>query len=163
MSNEKRRSLLKSISAASGTIVTGKNLPESWKQPVVDSVVLPAHAQSSPCSIARTFCTFVGGGGSDGELTIVVSTDGTVDLTWTRLNRNGPRTWIGQDTVSPEGGEDFDITATRASGGGDKYFTGTIICGGNSIRGSFSNDNVFSTNYTALPDVCSDFVLDPEE
>ena len=49
-SNESRRKLLKSIAAGSGAIVAGKSLPESWSKPVVDSVMLPAHAQTSdPC------------------------------------------------------------------------------------------------------------------
>lgn len=47
MSDESRRKLIKSIAAGSGAIVAGKNLPESWTKPVVDSVMLPAHAQTS--------------------------------------------------------------------------------------------------------------------
>jgi hypothetical protein len=44
---ENRRKLLKSIVAGSGAIVAGKSLPEKWSRPVVDSVMLPAHAQTS--------------------------------------------------------------------------------------------------------------------
>lgn len=47
MSNESRRKLLKSIAAGSGAVVAGKSLPESWSRPLVDSVMLPAHAQTS--------------------------------------------------------------------------------------------------------------------
>ena len=46
-SSDSRRKLLKSIAAGSGAIVAGKSLPESWSRPVVDSVMLPAHAQTS--------------------------------------------------------------------------------------------------------------------
>ncbi|MFW2440978.1 MAG: hypothetical protein ACN4GR_16600 [Arenicellales bacterium] len=46
-SSESRRRLLKSISTGGGAIVVGKSLPESWSRPVVDSVMLPAHAQAS--------------------------------------------------------------------------------------------------------------------
>ena len=46
-SNESRRKLLKSIAAGSGAIVAGKSLPENWSRPVVDSVMLPVHAQTS--------------------------------------------------------------------------------------------------------------------
>ena len=46
-SSESRRKLLKSIAAGSGVIVAGKSLPESWSRPVVDSVILPTHAQTS--------------------------------------------------------------------------------------------------------------------
>lgn len=50
MSNEKRRKLLKSIAAGSGAIISGKSLPDSWSRPVVDSILLPAHAQTSACA-----------------------------------------------------------------------------------------------------------------
>lgn len=46
-SSENRRKLLKSIAAGSGAFIAGKNLPENWSRPVVDSVMLPAHAQTS--------------------------------------------------------------------------------------------------------------------
>jgi hypothetical protein len=42
-----RRKLLKSIAAGGGAVVAGKSLPESWSHPVVDSVILPAHAETS--------------------------------------------------------------------------------------------------------------------
>ena len=53
-SNESPRKLLKSIAAGSGAIVAGKSLPEKWSRPVVDSVLLPAHAQTSPTPPADT-------------------------------------------------------------------------------------------------------------
>jgi hypothetical protein len=46
-SSDSRRKLLKSIAAGSGAIVAGKSLPENWTRPAVDSVMLPAHAQTS--------------------------------------------------------------------------------------------------------------------
>jgi hypothetical protein len=45
--SESRRKLLKSIAAGSGAIVAGKSLPDSWSRPIVESVLLPAHAQTS--------------------------------------------------------------------------------------------------------------------
>ena len=56
-SSESRRKLLKSIAAGSGAIVAGKNLPESWSRPVVDSVMLPAHAQTSLAPLYSTIAT----------------------------------------------------------------------------------------------------------
>ena len=46
-SNDSRRKLLKSIAAGSGAVVAGKSLPESWSKPVVDSMLLPAHATTT--------------------------------------------------------------------------------------------------------------------
>jgi hypothetical protein len=47
---ENRRKLLKSIAIGSGVIVAGRSLPESWSRPVVGSVMLPAHAATSPAT-----------------------------------------------------------------------------------------------------------------
>ena len=56
-SSDSRRKLLKSIAAGSGAIVAGKSLPESWSRPVVDSVMLPAHAQTSPTDPSAPGCS----------------------------------------------------------------------------------------------------------
>lgn len=42
-----RRAILKSMAMGSGAIATGKMMPEKWARPVIDSVVLPAHAITS--------------------------------------------------------------------------------------------------------------------
>ena len=44
---DSRRRLLKSIAAGSGAVVAGKSMPNSWSKPVIDSVVLPAHAETT--------------------------------------------------------------------------------------------------------------------
>ncbi len=46
-SNDSRRKLLKSIAAGSGAVVAGKSLPKSWSKPVISTVLLPAHAETS--------------------------------------------------------------------------------------------------------------------
>lgn len=46
-SNDSRRKLLKSIAAGSGAVVAAKTLPESWTKPVVNTVLLPTHAQAT--------------------------------------------------------------------------------------------------------------------
>ncbi|MFZ0487491.1 MAG: hypothetical protein WAL83_10865 [Arenicellales bacterium] len=46
MSDQSRRNILKAIGAG-GAVVAGKSLPRSWRKPIVDSVVLPVHAQTS--------------------------------------------------------------------------------------------------------------------
>ena len=53
-SSENRRKLLKSIATGSGAVIAGRSLPESWSRPVVDSVLLPSHAQTSGvCSVSQ--------------------------------------------------------------------------------------------------------------
>lgn len=55
--NTARRRLLKSVVAGGGVLATGKLLPENWARPVVRSVILPAHAQTSPVSFDGLFDT----------------------------------------------------------------------------------------------------------
>ncbi|MCK5360527.1 MAG: hypothetical protein KAJ95_07860 [Gammaproteobacteria bacterium] len=47
-----RRRLLKTIAGAGGVITAGKMLPDTWKRPIVDAALLPAHAQTSTCTEA---------------------------------------------------------------------------------------------------------------
>ncbi len=42
-----RRKLLKSVVAGGGALTVAKMLPDQWARPVVDSVMLPSHAQAS--------------------------------------------------------------------------------------------------------------------
>ena len=46
--NQGRRRLLKSLAVGGGAMSAAKVVPEAWVKPVVDSVVLPAHSQTSP-------------------------------------------------------------------------------------------------------------------
>lgn len=50
-----RRHLLKSLVAGGGVMATGKLLPDHWSAPVVESVVLPAHAQTTTGAIDGVF------------------------------------------------------------------------------------------------------------
>ncbi len=54
MSDKTRRKLLKSLAAGSGAVIAGKTLPEHWSRPVIESVVLPAHAQTSAALVTYT-------------------------------------------------------------------------------------------------------------
>ena len=56
-SNAARRRILKTLLAGGGVIAGAKALPEKWAKPVVESVVLPAHAQGSPVTAPQVFTT----------------------------------------------------------------------------------------------------------
>ncbi|MGA8262579.1 MAG: hypothetical protein WB783_20395 [Arenicellales bacterium] len=58
-SQSNRRRLLKSLAAGS-VLSTAKGVPGSWTRPVIESVVLPAHAQTSGCAITAR-CVFTDG------------------------------------------------------------------------------------------------------
>jgi len=125
--NENRRKLLKSIAAGSGAIIAGKSLPESWSKPVVDSVMLPAHAQTSPspCTPCLVAALYGEGSGCSG-ITVDVAIDGTVTVDTPSLD--SPQT----DTVDPCAGGAFSVTGNTGgggSGGGTETISGTVECG----------------------------------
>ena len=70
MSDQSRRKLLKSIAAGSGAVVAGKSLPDSWTRPVVDSVMLPAHAETSEASDTDDTSIVIVSGGGGGTFTV---------------------------------------------------------------------------------------------
>lgn len=43
-----RRRILKRLVAGGGIVATERIIPQDWHRPVVESVILPAHAQTSP-------------------------------------------------------------------------------------------------------------------
>jgi len=60
-----RRRLLKALAGAGGVFATGALLPERWTRPVVESIIVPAHAQATGV-LARSYAgsNFVSPGGS---------------------------------------------------------------------------------------------------
>ena len=147
-SNESRRKLLKSIAAGSGAIVAGKSLPEKWTKPVVESVLLPAHAQSSPPS--PTFsCSMSDPGDLEisifgllaGPIPYLITNTGTGPLTGGTITAVGADTgMIGaiafdqnnptpSDPLLPGAQHLFDltnITATNCNIGASGLGSGTI-------------------------------------
>lgn len=80
-----RRRLLSALTLGGGALAA-KSLPERWTQPVVDSVVLPAHAQSSPGSGPSSpmfTCTVLGPD-------TIVAPGGTGDILMTISPAPGP-------------------------------------------------------------------------
>lgn len=51
-----RRTLIKAL--AGGTVAGGVLLPARWTKPVVDTVLMPAHAQVSPGQNCNVDCDF---------------------------------------------------------------------------------------------------------
>ena len=46
-----RRRLLKSLAVTGGALIVGRHAPKDWVKPVVETVALPAHAQTSVCPV----------------------------------------------------------------------------------------------------------------
>jgi hypothetical protein len=71
-----RRQVLKTLLAAGGGIGAASFLPAKWLKPVVESGVLPAHAQTSGavklCVSGYTLFTYTSGGGANLNLDLQV-------------------------------------------------------------------------------------------
>ncbi len=75
-----RRKLLKSVAAGSGAILAGKSLPDKWASPVVNSVILPAHAQTSPASQTPPTLYALGDTGPCGGIVFYILNGGLTGL-----------------------------------------------------------------------------------
>jgi hypothetical protein len=60
-----RRRLLKALAGAGGVLATGALLPERWTRPVVESIIVPAHAQAT-VALARSYASKDFGSGPSG-------------------------------------------------------------------------------------------------
>ena len=123
-----RRKLLKGIAAGSGAVIAGKNLPDSWSRPVVDTVMLPAHAQTS-------MMRFTGSSNEQGSITpdsqFVRAIDGLVSEAHagdvieerpmlsaeTCIQQNGDGT-VSVDCIFYDGYEVFKLNAPSVVVGG---------------------------------------------
>ena len=181
-SSVKRRKILKSIATGSGAIIAGQSLPDNWAKPVVNAVMLPAHASTTddtgsqppgitttsapaptppPCDIVGEYCwvqpSFM--------TNISVQTDGSITITRIRTAGTAAqrgRTWVGTGMASngAQGGT-FAIQAHRTlpapeRPGNVRDFTGTLICGETTISGTFDNPNNRTPprDYDATQDAC---------
>lgn len=72
--NDGRRKIVQSVIVGSGTLIAGYTSPHNWTKPIVDSVLLPVHAQTSqitPPVTTQTFFTNSGIVRIDGESDIL--------------------------------------------------------------------------------------------
>ncbi len=141
MSEQSRRKLLKSIAAGTGVVVAGKSLPETWTKPVLDSVILPTHAQTSLVCCEGVFCRLdfipapIGG-------VAQVSSDCTIVMEGTTIEA---QTWSGSGTVAADGSFSFAVTFTPS--GAQQQVTGTVSSDCSTIEGTMGSiefsDTVF--------------------
>ena len=136
-SSESRRKLLKSIAAGSGTVIAGKSLPKSWSKPVVDSVLLPAHAQTSPapppetCSTIKVTFSFTATGIDNGGVGYdIYPAGGGVSIDGDGVAFNVPNDVVNitySHTYAP--GQYLVYAAVGGSpGSGSITGTGTVAC-----------------------------------
>lgn len=81
--DKKRRGALKAAGTGAAGIVTAASLPSEWKKPIIDSIVLPAHAQMSPGSGTDSGTTADPGNSGTTTSAPMVSTTTTTTTTTT--------------------------------------------------------------------------------
>lgn len=145
-----RRKLLKNLAIGSGAIIGAALAPEKWTAPIVNAVVLPAHAETSDieppeecpsCLVEAIYCE----GQGFGSITVQVSVDGTVIVT----HPNGTRTV----TVDPCTGGDYSTTVT-SNGGNTIFLSGSIPCGDVDSIPFVEVNGVTTNNLTLFKDFC---------
>jgi hypothetical protein len=148
MSDKTRRKLFKIIASSSGAVIAGKSIPESWSRPVIDAVILPAHAQTSPPGVtgiidlrlASTTLT-IGGPSVAYEIDLNNATGATLSVVSVQAiiqqasaSRAGGGFTVGFSTTCNGGAvgelppgsctQSFTLTASNTTGG-----SGTLVAG----------------------------------
>ena len=98
--SEPRRKLLACIAAGSGVILAGKSFPDAWVHPAINSVMLPAHAQTSATVYA------IGDTGPAGGIVFNITNNGL----------NGMEAAPSDQTGGPDAAWGCEGTVTGATG-----------------------------------------------
>lgn len=155
-SPERRRDSLRKLLAGGGIVIGAESLPGSWSRPLIDSVVLPAHAQTSladPCSLDITETSsgvdvIVNGfvspptGGVEVEILVELLSGGSVvdsDTTTATTDSNGQYT---SPSVALTGAG-TDVRATTSLNGADE-----AVCQ-QPLSGSTTTTSTTSTTFTS--------------
>jgi len=158
-----RRRILKMIAGAGAVAGTGRAVPDRWTQPIVDAVLLPAHAQSTLLPACSTTplallgeVSWEDNGGDRVTLSINPGFDGAAGSAL--LDQSG--NFSG--SLAASGGEcangqpvtqdgTFQGNLNTSNGAVSGSFTHRILCGGVVIctsSGNFSGTAVFDTQQT---------------
>jgi len=116
-----RRKVISLTGAGSAIVLSANTTPSTWIKPLVSSVVLPAHAQTSEilpesCLSPATYCE----GRGMGSTQVTVSADGTVTV----VHPNGTATAM----IDQSAGGSYSVTV-MSMGGNTITLSGSIPCG----------------------------------
>ncbi len=148
-----RRKLLKALTFGGSAAISAKAIPEKWVQPMVDSVLLPVHAQVSAC--AGVFCADLSPT-APVFVQVTVQADGTVSA----QTSNPGGDYFGSGSLDAGGNFGFPV---ETSGGDTDFIEGTIAPDCSSISGRYCLDVGCAGeffNYVATPEGC---VGDPSD
>ena len=150
MTNESanRRKLIHSIALGGGVIIAGKSIPNSWTKPIIQSVILPAHAQTSePTAETSTSTTMQPGGcceiagtfegqvdNTDFSIRLVVDASGSISITLLGVGSGTPI-----QTSVPCSGGSFSVDSSSGT------ITGTIACNSDTASGNVGGNSYVAT------------------
>ena len=132
---EERRRLLKTLLAGGAAVTAATALPDSWKKPLVDSVVTPLHAQGSAPSFIQT-------------ISIAYTITGPEGFSSTVTPANTPRTHLFDSNLLSSHAYSFTPTVSVTPGIADTFTLSVaeVIAGGNET-------NFTPTTQTLAPSV----------
>ncbi len=141
---DSRRKLLKSIAAGSGAVVAGKALPEAWSKPIVNSIVLPVHAEmtTDDLPVETVCCEGVACNfyftDTPTNTTIELGSDCSISMSGTGI---GLGEYSGNGTVAADGSFSFMVTYAT-----DKTLLveGTVSADCSNISGTMDDRGPFS-------------------
>jgi len=122
--DKSRRSALKKILVGAGVLAGYQVLPKQWTKPIIEQVVLPAHAQTSGLSIHDP-CQSSLVSGNQGSTTVIINVKGYV----TPAAANVPITIV----ATPTGGTGGSITVHTTTDANGEYSININVAGGPGI------------------------------
>ncbi len=114
LENKGRRKAIKKIAAGVGAVATYNVLPKQWTRPIVDQIVMPAHAATSGTSLHDP-CTITVVSGDQSTATVTIQVNGYV----TPPTANLPTSIVAAGSVT--------VNTTTAA---DGTFLGTVTVSG---------------------------------
>ena len=147
-----RRKLL-----AAGIVGTATSFPAMWSKPVVETVLLPAHAQATLTGCSGEYTTTISGNCVDGLMIAFTLGGATVSASF----ENKGRTFTGTGALATDGS--FSFLINEPGGPGDGFSavraSGTVTEDCGQITGTVEDDDPTdgagfcsgSSSFTAVP------------
>ncbi len=163
----KRRRILKALATGTGAVATVKLAPEKWTKPVVDSVLLPAHAQTTvvpttaapttaaPTTTAAPLTYAINCASSNDGLTCQIGGNGELIV-----ELNGNITGTGPDLTGAVLNVDFTaiVNPQIGSGGTETVSDQMVVDSSGAFSGSFAITPTLGATF--IPPVNIDITFD---
>jgi len=127
--NRSRRSALKKLAIGAGVLAGYQVLPKQWTKPLIEQVVLPAHAQTSGFSLTDPCESITLVSGNQSSTTVIIKVQGSISPPIANVAINIAATVTG-------GTGETTTTSTTTDGNGN-YSIEMVVNGGPGITSVF--------------------------